>query len=297
MSSSKIARKAMKIIQGCSSCDGNVQLHNSLSYAELNVDKCVVMLNALYQVSINSDDVRNSGTIAEFLSYWDPDIARHAPKVKKKRKKKETVSNEIVPAAENEGSYSDTKIHLKWHEKLGLCLGAVYACLLFLNKCTPFHNDTTQDYEGGLFSIIQYFNNFVTIIDPSNWLIGIPSFFLGTSTVLCLLFIIVFGAILISAVHTCWFVKEYNKYFHQPVIAFIILYLVIADGYYGPVAYNYAWTAAVPFTYFALLFFCVMFVRFGFKFIIPHNRILKIAVQLSPLVILLAVYHLLSYCR
>jgi hypothetical protein len=145
-----------------------------------------------------------------------------------------------------------------------------------------------------LFSVMKVLNGIDTVIDPGNWLLGLPQLVFGEKLGINIACIIMFGLVTIIYTSTLLSEKDYQIYYHQPFISIIVILLAIYKGIYGDLAFNLVWTAVVPLTYIILTSIGISIVHFEFKLFRPQKRIFKSFLQIVPLFVWLLVLLLFN---
>ena len=297
----EFTRLAIEAVATCSSCEGSLRLSNSLTYAELDIEACLPILNTLYNANNTFDDVKYAITIKDFLSLWDPDIVLHVtsdiikegiPTQKVERVQVETNNQKDLTETSTE---SDTGSKLNPLQRIIVFLLYCYLCVLFLNKCTSFNNEYTQKTEEMLYSGLTILDIINTIFDPSGWLMSVPQWFIDYITWINIVSIVILGISSIAVSYYLLFEEECRKYDFQPFFAFVIVAALIHDGFYGPFGFNLYWTALVPLTYLILIGLGVIIVKFGYKLFRPKMVLFEHIIKIVPLILWLAVYQIFHH--
>ncbi len=281
------AQKAIQIIGKHSSGIGVIRLSNSLQYAEVDVDACIPLLNELYGADVSSEDIANAITIKDFLWLWDLNICQHLDSdvIAYRHSDNTTSANEIHQqkkvAHDKENS---SEIKLNWFQKFALVMFAVYVCLLFVNKCTSFHNQTTHQAEGIMYYVTQVLGVIDTILSPLEWIPSGLQSALGYETYLNVICSLILGICSVVTIGLLSFDDEKDdKYIHQPFIGLLVTILAIAGGLYGPLDFNLWWTALMPLTFLGSTLFGVLIVKSTFKWLNPQKKAIRLLLQFFPL--------------
>ncbi len=281
------AKKAIQIIGEHSSGIGVIRLTNSLQYAEVDIDACIPLLNELYGTDVSTEDITNAITIKDFLWLWDLDICQHVDSdVIAYNHSDNTTSANDNPQQKN-ASYdkkNNSEKKLSPFLKFVLVIFAIYYCLLFVNKCTPFHNQTTHQAE----DIMYYVAHVLEIIDiiHSPDLIGGMQLILGYETYLVVSCALILGICSIVTIYMLLFSDDKDeKYILQPFIGLLVTIISIDGGLYGPLEFNLWWTALMPLTFLGSTLFGVLIVKGTFKWLDPQKQAFRLLLQIFPLFI------------
>ena len=278
------AQKAIQIIGEHSSSIGVIRLTNSLQYTEVDVDACIPLLNELYGAAVSSEDITNAITIKEFLWLWDLDICKHLDSdVIAYNHSDNTTSANENPQQKNAShdEKNNSKNKLNRLEKFALVISPIYLSLLFVNKCTSFHNQTTHQAEG----IMSYVMQGLSAIDAifSLDLIGGLQLILDYETFLIVFFALILGICSLVTVYMLLFSEDKDeKYILQPFIGLLVTILAIAGGLYGPLEFNLWWTAMMPLTFLGSTLFGVLIVKSAFMWLTPQQKAFRLLLQIFP---------------
>lgn len=271
MDSQELKKQALEIIAKCSDLEEEeIQLDMTLDDAKLDVAKCIPLLNELYDVNLRFDKIDKLDRtilVGAFLNSWI-----YAFNVKKQSASKKNQKSTGLPIVVR-----------------------IFLFLLILSTLSViFYGPDSKAYKT-VTSIGKTLETIYTIFTPSSWIeSGIES---GAHMVFGEESFIIVNVILgIYCVASCA-AFDSKKYFHQPIIAFImILYISIDGTLFGTKGFE---SSSGMWICILMIFYLLMFIGGGlivlglFSWIKPKNVLLKFLVQISPLFIWLTFFYLL----